>query len=196
MSLLRTPPVFSFSFAVVTLLVLSILLGQASTRIQARKPHAIYFRYPNLYQEGITWDPSAQHFIVGSLRARTLFSVSDAGVAETLIFDPDLPENVTIGGLAIDTVSPLPLFDGLVAYDLRTQWRVFLSLLPSSSGGSEARPMANDVAVDFKGNAYVTNSMGTTSGRSTTEERPRFSPSRRLSRPTPSTGACPTASAA
>ncbi|XP_030481399.1 uncharacterized protein LOC115698321 [Cannabis sativa] len=158
----------SMSFS--ALIFLLMLLGQGPTQIQARKPHIINFRSPNLYPEGITWDPSAQHFILGSARDRTLVSVSDAGVVETLIHDPDLPENVTILGLTIDTVNnrllaaihavePLPQFDALAAYDLRTRRRVFLSLLPNDEGDLK-RPTANAVAVDFKGNAYVTNSIG------------------------------------
>ncbi|PON78747.1 SMP-30/Gluconolactonase/LRE-like region [Parasponia andersonii] len=162
----------SNSSPLLSIFFLLMLLGHAPTQIQARKPHVINFRSPNLYPEGITWDPSAQHFIVGSVRDRTLVSVSDAGVAETLISDPDLPENVTFLGLAIDASNnrllaavhadePLPPFDALAAYDLRTRRRVFLSLLPSDGGGGDAtRQVANAVAVDFKGNAYVTNSAG------------------------------------
>ncbi|XP_062111072.1 uncharacterized protein LOC133822678 [Humulus lupulus] len=164
-SLQSTPSLLTF-----TLVLVLILLGQGPTQTQARKPHIINFRSPNLYPEGITWDPSAQHFIVGSARDRTLVSVSDAGVAETLISDTDLPENVTILGLAIDTVNnrllaaihavePLPHFDALAAYDLRTRRRVFLSTLPTE-GDDVTRQTANAVAVDFKGNAYVTNSIG------------------------------------
>ncbi|XP_062111074.1 uncharacterized protein LOC133822680 [Humulus lupulus] len=158
------PSLFSFLF----IGFLFIFLARAPTQTLARNPHTITFRSPNLYPEGITWDPSAQHFIVGSIRDRKLVSVSDAGVAETLIYDPDLPENAAIGGLAIDSVNnrvlavvhafdPLPPFDALVAYDLRTRRRAFLSLLPSDG---EQRPIANAVAVDFKGNSYVTNSAG------------------------------------
>ncbi|GKU98060.1 hypothetical protein SLEP1_g11112 [Rubroshorea leprosula] len=46
----------------------------------ARNPHIINFRSPNLYPEGLAWDPSAQHFLVGSLHHRTINSISDAGV--------------------------------------------------------------------------------------------------------------------
>ncbi|KAB1208195.1 hypothetical protein CJ030_MR7G012948 [Morella rubra] len=147
-----------------------VLTGLISLTI-ASKPHVISFRSPNLYPEGLAWDPSAQHFIVGSFRDRTIAAVSDAGVVETLISDPSLPENVTVQGLAVDSVNrrllavinaadPLPHFNALAAYDLRSGNRLFLSLLPSDDVASGTRQISNDVAVDFKGNAYVTNSAG------------------------------------
>ncbi|KAK1553033.1 hypothetical protein Q3G72_027587 [Acer saccharum] len=144
----------------------------------ARGLNVINFRSPNLYPEGLAWDSSAQHFIVGSLFHRSLHSVSDAGVAQTLISDPDLPVNVTVLGLAVDrtnnrilavvqSLRHLPPFSALAAYDLRTRQRVFLALLLDDKEGESAaakptttttRHAANDVAVDFRGNAYVTNS--------------------------------------
>lgn len=139
----------------------------------ARTPHVVNFRSLNLYPEGLTWDPSAQHFIVGSQHHRTIHSVSDADVVETLISDPTLPQNATILGLAIDSIhnrllalvhsaAPLPPFNALAAYDLRSRRRVFLSLLDDETPGviTIKRHVANDVAVDFNGNAYVTNSAG------------------------------------
>lgn len=139
----------------------------------ARAPHVINFRSLNLHPEGLTWDPSAQHFIVGSLHHRSIHSVSDAGVLETLISDPTLPQNATILGLAIDSIHnrllavvhsapPLPPFNALAAYDLRSRRRVFLSLLDDETPDviTIKRHVANDVAVDFNGNSYVTNSAG------------------------------------
>ncbi|KAK7320769.1 hypothetical protein VNO77_30547 [Canavalia gladiata] len=145
-----------------------LLLAVEISTVLAGNPHVINFRSPNLYPEGLAWDPTGQHFLVSSLRHRTISAVSDAGVVETLISDPSLPENVTVLGLTVDSrnnrvlaalhaMEPLPPFNALAAYDLRSGHRVFLSLLPSSSGD---RAIANDVAVDFNGNAYVTNSAG------------------------------------
>ncbi|VYS51718.1 unnamed protein product [Arabidopsis thaliana] len=156
--------VFPILFAV---LFLGLLIPSS-----ADNRHVINFRSPGLYPEGLTWDPRDQHFLVGSLHSRTIHSVSDAGVIETLISDFDLPENSTILGLAVDSTNrrllaciqslpPLPPFSALASYDLRSGGRrVFLSPLPSLPGDDEdiARDVANDVAVDFKGNAYVTNS--------------------------------------
>ncbi|KAI4313799.1 hypothetical protein L6164_026750 [Bauhinia variegata] len=135
--------------------------------------HIINFRSPNLYPEGLAWDPSGQHFLVGSLRQRTISAVSDAGVVETLISDSSLPENVTILGLAVDSynrrllavvhaVKPLPPFNALAAYDLRSKQRLFLAQLPADDETEEdaTRAIANDVAVDYRGNSYVTNAAG------------------------------------
>ncbi|KDP32050.1 hypothetical protein JCGZ_12511 [Jatropha curcas] len=140
------------------------------------KRHVINFRSKNLYPEGLAYDPTAQHFIAGSYHDRTLHAVSDAGVLETLISDPSLPPNTTFLGLAVDPVhnrllaaihsSPLlPPFNALAAYDLSTRQRIFLSILPDAESASTAnRSVANAVAVDFKGNAYVTNSLGNSDG--------------------------------
>ncbi|KAF7811242.1 SMP-30/Gluconolactonase/LRE-like region [Senna tora] len=144
------------------------------TSLLARNSHTINFRSPNLYPQALAWDPSAQHFLVGSLHQRIISAVSDAGVIETLISDPSLPENVTVSGLAVDSLKkrllavihardPLPPFNALAAYDLRSRQRLFLSVLDSSAAADDdgaTRPIASKVAVDYKGNAYVTNSAG------------------------------------
>ncbi|XP_054779301.1 uncharacterized protein LOC129287132 [Prosopis cineraria] len=132
-------------------------------------PHKIHFRFPNLYPEGLAWDPLTRHFFAGSLNQRIIAAVTHAGVSETFIFDSSLPENVSFIGLSVDSVNrrllavvhsiePLPPFDALAAYDLRTRQRLFLSVLPDDGGAG--RPIANDVTVDDEGNAYVTNSAG------------------------------------
>ncbi|XP_057948518.1 uncharacterized protein LOC131144126 [Malania oleifera] len=152
-----------------SLFSLALFLVFGACPILAEKPHIINFRSPNLYPEGITWDPSDQHFLVGSLHHRSILAVSDAGIVETFIADHALPVNASILGLAVDSThrrllavvhaaEPLPQFDALAAYDLRTRRRLFLAHLPPSDPAH--RPVANDVAVDFLGNAYVTNSEG------------------------------------
>lgn len=166
MSLIKSQPSIPF-----IIILIIFFLGPLPHQTQARKPHVIDFRFQDLYPEGITWDPSAQHFIVGSFRDRTLLSVFDSGVVETLISDPSLPENVSFLGLAIDSVNnrllaavqamePLPHFHALAAYDLRSRSRVFLSPLPADTDSGGKRQIANDVAVDSEGNVYVTNSAG------------------------------------
>lgn len=129
----------------------------------ASSPHVINFRSPNLYPESLSWDPTAQHFIVGSLRHPTLLSVSDAGVINTLVSDDSIPANSSFLGITVDithnrvlaVVHPnsQPADSALAAYDLRTPHRrLFLATLDDTA--------ANDVTVDFSGNAFVTNSAG------------------------------------
>jgi hypothetical protein len=126
---------------------------------------------PNLYPKGLMWDPSAQYFLIGSLRNRTIAAMFNVGNVETLISNSSLPKNVTVLGLAMDSANhrllaiihaagPLPHFDALAAYDLRSGNRLFLSLLPSNDAAVSTRQTANDVTMDFKGNTYVTNSAG------------------------------------
>ncbi|CAK7343478.1 unnamed protein product [Dovyalis caffra] len=160
----------SSSVEVLLLFLLFLIAGPIPSL--AKAPHVISFRSPNLYPEGLAYDTSAEHFVVGSLHHRALHSVSDAGVVETIVSDHSLPPNTSILGLAVDKLNnrllaaihsfePLPPFNALAAYDLRSGQRLFLSLLPSTpSDDGSRRPIANDVTVDFKGNAYVTNSLG------------------------------------
>lgn len=137
----------------------------------ARNPHVINFRSQNLFPESVVWDPKAQHFIVGSLRHPILQSVSDAGVVETLVADDSLPSNSFFVGLSLDRyvnrilavvhrrpTDTSPAFNALAAYDLTSRRRLFLSVLTSDETGPTSSDVANDVAVDFNGNAYVTNS--------------------------------------
>ncbi|KAI5381746.1 hypothetical protein KIW84_UN0466 [Lathyrus oleraceus] len=55
----------------------------------------------------------------------------------------------------IHAIKPLPPFNALAAYDLKSGNRLFLSPLPT-----DEEALANNVAVDYNGNAYVTNSIG------------------------------------
>ncbi|XAR63701.1 hypothetical protein NMG60_11023731 [Bertholletia excelsa] len=149
-----------------------LVILSASAAI-ARKPHTINFRSKNLYPESVAWDPTSEHFVVGSIHDRTLLSVSDAGVVGILVSDHSLPPNSTILGVFVDnhrrrllavvhSPPPLPTFNALVAYDLRSphRRRLFLAPLAGDGDGDSDRPIANDVAVDTSGNAYVTNAAG------------------------------------
>ncbi|WCJ37327.1 NHL domain-containing protein [Euphorbia peplus] len=154
----------------VSLFILLVLIPSTMAKLEK-----IHFHSPNLYPESITYDPSAQHFILGSLRNRTIHTVSDSGVVHTLISDTSLPPNTSILGLAVDSLHhrllavvhslpPLPPFNALAAYDLLSGNRIFLSILPDTVPDTSSRSVANAVAVDSNGNAYVTNSLGNSDG--------------------------------
>ncbi|XP_073066153.1 uncharacterized protein [Primulina eburnea] len=126
----------------------------------SRKPHVINFRWPGLYPESFTWDPKSDHFVVGSTRLRELISVSDAGVTSALTSEFTIPSNSSFLGIALDpnhdrllavVHRTAPLFNALASYHLPTFRILSLTHLPSAA-------VANDVAVDFSGNAYVTDS--------------------------------------
>ncbi|KAL2511288.1 NHL domain-containing protein [Abeliophyllum distichum] len=134
-----------------------------------RKRHVINFRWHNLYPESFIWDPKSEHFVVGSLRQQTLISVSDAGVTSSLLSDASLPSNSSFLGLALDlrhhrllavvhrpSTLTTPAFNALVSYHLSTFDQLFLTPLPPTT--LPFTTVANDVAVDFSGNAYVTDS--------------------------------------
>ncbi|KAK2359756.1 Calcium-dependent phosphotriesterase superfamily protein [Trifolium repens] len=161
----------SSSHKVITFVILIFLLGPSP--ILSRDAHVINFRSLNLYPESLAWEPRAQHFLIGSLRQRIITAVSDAGVVETFISDTTLPSDTSFLGIAVDSSRnrllavvhshpPLPPFNALAAYDLRSRRRIFLSPLPPSDDESVPSELsaANDVAVDHTGNAFVTNSAG------------------------------------
>ncbi|XP_019164623.1 PREDICTED: uncharacterized protein LOC109160834 [Ipomoea nil] len=157
--------------AIVVLFSVVFLVGV----VAGRGPHVINFRSENLFPESFVWDPRSQHFVVGSLRYPKLVSVSDAGVSETLISDASLPADSKILGIALDRrhyrvlavvhrPAPEP-FNALAAYDLISLRRIFLTPLIDDEEEDDRNPnpnpsqsVANDVATDFSGNAYVTNS--------------------------------------
>ncbi|XP_059316780.1 uncharacterized protein LOC132067529 [Lycium ferocissimum] len=135
----------------------------------AKNPHVINFRSTNLYPESFTWDPKSQHFIVGSTRNHhKIISVSDAGVVETLISDTSLPPNSSFLGLSVDRHSNRllavihrrsPPFNAVASYDLQSRRRLFLSPIAMVTEDALQSAVAKDVAVDYDGNAYVTDSV-------------------------------------
>jgi sugar lactone lactonase YvrE len=112
----------------------------------------------NLFPEGVTWDPTRQALLVGSITAPAVVSaVGRDGVARPVVSDPDL---IGFVGMKVDVrrnrilaVSGSPFLPGpsyLGIYDLRTGAR---ERLVDLSGEGHA---TNDVIVDPAGNAYVT----------------------------------------
>lgn len=145
------------------LLLLLFLTGPT----HCRQAHVINFRWPNLYPESFTWDPKSDHFVVASLRHRQIISVSDAGVVSSLLSDASLPPDAFFVGISLDprhhrllaVVRRIsPPFSALASYDTRTFRQLFLAPLDDLLSSADHPVAANDVAADYAGNAYVTDS--------------------------------------
>ncbi len=123
-----------------------------------------------LFPEGIEYDAGQDRFLVSSLGEGTIFEVSGDGEPTPFIEDPDVASSV---GIQIDAernrllvvssntflfMDPtLPFNAELAAYDLETGERLFFTDLAALS--EDAPNVANDVAVDADGNAYITDSL-------------------------------------
>ncbi|XP_010924183.2 uncharacterized protein [Elaeis guineensis] len=139
--------------------LLLLLVGSAL----ARNRHVITFGSPGLAPVGLAWDPTAQHFLVGSRLRPAVSSVSDAGVVETLLSDPLLPPDSSAPALAVDNRRRRLLVAfarpaSLAAYDLRSprpHRRIFSSSLPDPAA------VPGGIAMDSTtGDAFVTSATG------------------------------------
>ena len=134
-----------------------------------RMPGSITFRYPSLYPEGIEYDMKTDQFLISSATEGTIFSVAYDGSLTPFIEDDQIGSTL---GLEIDHINNRLLVaassfteesgclsannDGatLSTYDLETRELIFRVDLARLDPG---RPhLANDVAVDSNGIAYVT----------------------------------------
>ncbi|XP_078428439.1 NHL domain-containing protein [Wolffia australiana] len=134
--------------------------------------HVVTFNAAKLRPSSLAWDPSAQHFIVGSAALPVVSAVSDAGVVQTLIADPALPAGAALSAIALDhrrrllfALVAAPTADtAIAAYDLRhPPRRLFLTPIPSAAAiAAASAPAAAFVAagrrlhrVDLNGSAAV-----------------------------------------
>lgn len=133
----------------------SDLVGKKSNH-----PAEIVIYEENLFPEGIEYDQRENRFLLSSITRGTIGEVKD-GVYSEFITDPDLVASL---GLHIDNSGKRLLvananIDGslsaLVAYELASGERIFYADLAALEEGPH---FANDVTVDHKGNAYVTDS--------------------------------------
>lgn len=140
---------------------------------EAKLPEKIVISEQNLFPEGVEYDKLLNRYIVSSLSFGAIGEVNDQGEYSVLFDDDELISTV---GLHIDqprqrllvaiadpgtSVKTSPETQGqlaaLAAYSLLTGERLFYTrldpLAPEGTGN-----FANDIAVDNKGNAYVTDS--------------------------------------
>ncbi|TDU82316.1 SMP-30/gluconolaconase/LRE-like protein [Kribbella voronezhensis] len=147
----------------------------SAVRVDASRgwPVAISGQTADRYPEGVTWDPSRQAFLVGSLATGRIDVVDRRGRSTRLV---DEAPGVSTFGLHVDAARNRLLVtyadigngeqsseattyqqSGVAIYNLRTgrlQHRVDLNTPALNPAGG--RHGVNDLAVDGRGNAYVT----------------------------------------
>ncbi len=129
----------------------------------APPPDLVTFESPNLLPEGLEYDEERGLFVVGSASRGTIHTVDDAGNVAVLIADPGL---ATTLGIHIDRNEGLLYAAGigdnggagLGVYELATGEVV--RVVDLSAVNPAPVQLANDVAVDGDGNAYVTDTQG------------------------------------
>ena len=123
-------------------------------------PDLIVFRQTNLQPEGIEYDARRGRFVVGSRTEGTIHTVDDSGTIEVLVANPGLSSTL---GMQIDDDRLLVAGAlganriGLGIYDLQSGATLHVVDLGDAAGGGNH--LANDVAVDHDGNAYVTDTL-------------------------------------
>jgi sugar lactone lactonase YvrE len=122
----------------------------------------ILIEHHNLFPEGIEYDADGKRFLLGSFTQGIVYEVADDGTLHPFIEDET---SLMALGLEIDRInnrllvaktSPSEEQGMLGAYDLQTGQRIFMTNLTNLYPSD--RHMANDVAVDMDGIAYVTDS--------------------------------------
>ncbi|CAM6082621.1 unnamed protein product [Calypogeia fissa] len=138
----------------------------------------IEMKVQNLYPESFDWDAKHNRFLVGSTSQGRLVTVTEEGVVEDFVKDEDYAgAGAMILGVTVDSARNRVLavvhksmdrphgrpMDVVAAYDLDSKKRnLFVKLIEEEDGSVSGSKIfvANDVAVDDDGNAYVTNSRG------------------------------------
>jgi sugar lactone lactonase YvrE len=149
-------------------LVAILLLVGTGVAEAARLPETINGHAAALHPEGVAWDPTRQALLVGSTRHGTVSVVRPDGQVRTLVSDQRM---VSTFGLRVDAARNRLLVafadigvgertgpgtfyrqSGVGIFDLRTGAPLHLVDLAIGDG----RHGANDLALDWAGNAYVT----------------------------------------
>ena len=139
--------------------------------VEIELPDLIRVERSGLFPEGLEYDSKNKRFLLGSAAEGTIFWVGDDGSHSPFIEDDDLRSSAGIHVdlqndhlLVVNTdpgvytgATPEGTTASLAAYDLTTMERLFLADLTELAAGDQQ--LANDVAVDEEGNAYVTDSL-------------------------------------
>jgi hypothetical protein len=119
--------------------------------------HVITFRSSTPLQlSSLSWDPIAQHFVVGSATGPTVHAISDAGVVEHLFSDPSAAgAHGTVASVVVDHerrrfIVAFSNPGSVAAYDLKSYGRIFAVPLP------EMDTVPGGIGVDLRsGEAFV-----------------------------------------
>lgn len=145
-------------WAVVALAAVVLLLTSCTP--ETAVPDEVVIEHHNLFPEGLEYDEGGERFLLSSLTEGTISQVTDDGTLKPFIEDDELLMTVGIeidhvnNRLLVANTSPSELTGMLGAYDLETGQRIFMVDL--SDLHPDFRIVANDVAVDTDGIAYVT----------------------------------------
>ncbi|KAG2309701.1 hypothetical protein Bca52824_029449 [Brassica carinata] len=169
-----SPSFCSARFSVALFLVISAVPIAYLIFLERAAPSTYVFSYHSsgFFRECAKWDDVGRRFLVSFMDGGGIGEVvprdgnSDVLQEVTVVRDIDLAGNASLG-IAIDRdrnrllVAVADLlgnrYSALAAYELSTWRRVFLAEL---SGHSTDKSLADDVAVDAHGNAYVTDAKG------------------------------------
>ncbi|KAL1142814.1 hypothetical protein V6Z11_A11G120400 [Gossypium hirsutum] len=164
----------SARFLVFLFIVSALPIAYIVSQERAKTDHHVFhYHSSGFFRECAKWDDQGRRFLVSFLEG----GVGEIHVPQnytrdvvlqevTVVKDSDLTGNAS-NGIALDRPRNRLLvavadvlgnrYSGLAAYDLSTWKRLFLTKL---SGPGDEKSMADDVAVDADGNAYVTDVKG------------------------------------
>lgn len=122
-----------------------------------KSPARINFSAPNLFPEGLTFDPLHNVFLVSSAAFGTVGVVDFSGAYKELTTDANLTGTT---GLKVDKSRKrlwvCNIENGVGVYDLNSGHKIFFTDVSALLPGKPV--FMNDVAIAPDGNAYVTNS--------------------------------------
>lgn len=157
--------------------IISLNTYAKSIKLYKDKSQYVDIRHDALYPEGLEYDRKRNKFVLGSIRKGSVHTVSLNGLVETLVDDERLQQVVGIRvdekrnrllvnssdyGVGEKTDATKPKFShiALGIYNLETGEPIqFIDL--SNLRPNEAK-FINDLDIDDKGNAYITDSLSAT----------------------------------
>ncbi|KAL1071951.1 hypothetical protein V6Z11_D11G122100 [Gossypium hirsutum] len=164
----------SARFLVFLFIVSALPIAYIISQERAKTDHHVFhYHSSGFFRECAKWDDQGRRFLVsfleggvGEIHVPQNYTPDVVLQEVTVVKDSDLTGNAS-NGIALDRPRNRLLvavadvlgnrYSGLAAYDLSTWKRLFLTKL---SGPGDEKSMADDVAVDADGNAYVTDVKG------------------------------------